>query len=101
MKNNINKPTKIKIKLSTKPEKAIMTTALSVAGAILLDEKKKKIKNPDKYHNFFQRTKRNYKIADNLLKKTLAKDLYKKTEVYDSDVLNNLKIENGEFINLK
>lgn len=92
---------KFNYKISSNPEKIIATAALSVAGAILFDQKKKKIKHPEKYRNFFQRTAHNYKIVDSALNKTLAKDLHKKVqETYKSDVLNNLTIENGEFIDL-
>ena len=96
-----NKQSKFTFKLNSKPEKIIMATALSVAGAIIFDEKKKKLKHPEKYHNFFQRTKKNYKIADSLLSKTVAKDIVKKKATYNSDVLNNLTIEKGEFIDIK
>lgn len=97
--NNISD--KFQFKLNSKPEKIIMTTALSVAGAILFDQKKKKLKHPEKYKNFFQRTKRNYKICGSLLDKTIAKDLAKNVEHYNSDVLENLEIEKGEFIDLE
>ena len=97
--NNISD--KFQFKLNSKPEKIIMTTALSVAGAILFDQKKKKLKHPEKYKNFFQRTERNYKICGSLLDKTIAKDLAKNVEHYNSDVLENLEIEKGEFIDLE
>lgn len=101
MKKAKNISDKFQFKLSSKPEKIIMTTALSIAGAILFDQKKRKIKHPEKYRNFFQRAKRNYKICDSFLDKTIAKDLAKNIEHYNSDVLNNLEIEKGEFIDLK
>ena len=101
LKKNNNQSSKIDIKLSSKPEKIIMASALSIAGAILFDEKKKKIKHPEKYRNFFQRTKKNYKIADAMLNKTIAKDLSKRKETYNSEVLNILEIEKGELIDLK
>lgn len=97
--NNISD--KFQFKLNSKPEKIIMTTALSVAGAILFDQKKKKLNHPEKYKNFFQRTKRNYKICGSLLDKTIAKDLAKNVEHYNSDVLENLEIKKGEFIDLE
>ena len=46
-------------------------------------------------------TKKNYKIADSLLSKTVAKDIVKKKTTYNSDVLNNLTIEKGAFIDIK
>lgn len=101
LKQRNNKLKKINFKISSKPEKIIAATAISVAGAILFDQKKKKIKHPEKYHNFFQRTAHNYKIINGALDKTIAKDLYKKARnTYKSDVLRNLTIENGEFIDL-
>ncbi|MGN0602070.1 MAG: hypothetical protein ACI4I7_05100 [Oscillospiraceae bacterium] len=101
MKKAFSSDQKLNIKLSSKPEKVIMTTAFAVAGAILFDEKKKKVKHPEKYHNFFQRIKKNYKISDALIQKTLAKDICKEKAQYKSQVLNNLEIEKGEIIDLK
>lgn len=87
-------------KLNNKPEKIIMTSALSIAGAILFDQKKKKKKHPEKYQNFFKRTKRNYRITNSLLTKAFANNLKTKKVIYHSDTLNNLSIEKGEFIDL-
>lgn len=88
-------------KLSTKPEKIVAASALSLAAAIIFDEKKKKIKRPQKYHNLWQRTARNYKIADAVLTKTIAKDINKKVNnKFKSETLNKLDIESGEFIDI-
>lgn len=92
---------KISFKLNTKPEKIAATIALSTAGAIIFDQKKKKIKHPEKYQNLLQRTIKNYKIIDALLTKTIAKNTSKKAkEQFKSKSLNNLEIENGEFIDI-
>lgn len=92
---------KADLRLSSKPEKTIAAISLSVALAILFDGNKKKIRRPDKYKNFPKRIASNYKKIDGILKKTIAKDLYKKSsEHYKSDFLENLKIENGEFIDI-
>ena len=100
MKTNTLKSKKLNIKLSSKPEKVVMATALSVAGAILFDQKKRKQKGSSKYQNFAQRVKKNYKFTNSLLDKTIAKDIKKQVETFDSDVLNNLTIEKGEFIDI-
>lgn len=99
MKDIKNK--KFSFKLNTKPEKIAAAIALSTAAAIIFDEKKKKIKHPEKYKNIFKRTTRNYKIFDALLTKTIAKDASKKAkEQFKSKTLNNFEIENGEFIDI-
>lgn len=88
-------------KLNSKPEKIISTVALSVTGAILFDGSEKKVKNPKKHKNFIQRIKRNYKIVDTVLSKTIAKDLQKNLQNnYKSETLKNLRIEKGEFIDI-
>lgn len=91
----------VDFKFSSKPEKTIAAVSLSVALAILFDGSRKKIKHPEKYKNFPKRVAANYKRIDDILKRTAAKDLYKKTqEHYKSEVLENLTIERGEFIDL-
>ena len=96
--NNIK--SKFNLQLSSKPEKLIINACLAVAGAILFDEHKRKLKKPEKYRNFFQRTKRNYGIVDKLVSKTIAKDISKNVEKYNSDFLNDLKVENAEYIDI-
>ena len=91
---------KLNIALSSKPEKVVMTMALSVAGALVFDQKKRRENGSSKYQNFFKRVKKNYKIADSLLAKTVAKDLKENVQSFDSEVLNNLTIQNGEFIDI-
>ena len=91
----------MKFKVNSKPEKIVTAATAAVVLSILFDGKKKKLKHPEKYKNFFQRTKRNYKICGSLLDKTIAKDLAKNVEHYNSDVLENLEIEKGEFIDLE
>lgn len=92
---------KFYFKLNSKPEKIISVVALSLAGAIIFDEKKKKEKHPEKYRNIFKRTKRNYRFVDTLISKTLAKDLEKKAKnQFKSKSLQDLEITKGEFIDI-
>lgn len=92
---------RIYLKLNTKPEKIAVVTALSTACALIFDQKKKKIKHPEKYRNIIQRTIRNYKLFDVILTKTIAKETAQKTkEQFKDNTLNNLEIENGEFIEI-
>ncbi len=91
---------KFAFKFSSKPEKVIAATTLSVVLAIFFDEHKKKLKKPEKYRSFPKRVKHNYKLVDKVLRKTLAKDLYAKAEHFNDPVLEGLEIENGEFIDL-
>lgn len=89
------------VKIGSKPEKTVIAATAAVVLAIFFDGQKKKIKHPEKYKNFPKRVASNYKLIDAALKKTVAKDLYKKTkEHYKSPVLENLEIENGEFIDI-
>ncbi len=79
----------------------ILALSASVALAILFDEKKRKERNSPKYRSFPKRVAAHYKTVDSLMKKTVAKELYKETkEKYQSDLLNDLEIENGEFIDI-
>lgn len=92
---------RIYLKVNTKPEKIAVAAALSAACALIFNEKKKKIKHPKKYHNIIQRTIRNYKLFDVILTKTIAKETAQKTkEQFKDKSLNNLEIENGEFIEI-
>lgn len=100
MKINNLKYNKLNVSLSSKPEKVVMAMALSVAGALIFDQKKRREKGSPKYQNFFKRVKKNYKIADSMLAKTVAKDLKENVQSFDSDVLNNLTIQKGEFIDI-
>lgn len=100
MKINNLKYNKLNVSLSSKPEKVVMAMALSVAGALIFDQKKRREKGSAKYQNFFKRVKKNYKIADSMLAKTVAKDLKENVQSFDSDVLNNLTIQKGEFIDI-
>ena len=91
---------KFNYKFSSKPEKTIAALTASVVLAILFDGRKKKKKHPEKYKSFPKRTAANYRKIDDLLKRTAAKELYSKQEHYESPVLENIKIEKGEFIDL-
>lgn len=91
---------KFAFKFSSKPEKTIVALTASVVLAILFDGKRKKEKHPEKYKSFPLRTAAYYRKIDDLLKRTLARDLYRRQEYYNSPVLENMKIENGEFIDL-
>lgn len=91
---------KFDFRFSSKPEKVIAAATASVVLAIIFDEQKKKIKRPQKYNSFPKRVKKNYQLVDKLLRKTLAKDLYDTTVHYNDPVLENLEIENGEFIDI-
>lgn len=91
---------KLDVRISSKPEKLVIAATASVVLSIIFDEHKKKIKRPQKYRSFPKRVKKNYQLVDKLLKKTLAKELYDTTVHYSDPVLENLEIENGEFIDL-
>ena len=91
---------KITVKLNTKPEKVVACLSLSAAGAILFHKKGK---------SFFGKINRNYKVIDNLLSMTCARNVAKNEKIKAQQELNeqyktklkNLEIENAEFIDLQ
>ena len=90
----------VKVKFSSKPEKVIAAATAAVVLSIIFDESKKKQRGSKKYNNFPKRVVKNYKRVDDILKKTLAKDLYDETVHFNDEKLENLTIENGEFIDI-
>ncbi|MBR4555570.1 MAG: hypothetical protein IKO27_08290 [Ruminococcus sp.] len=90
----------VKFKFSTKPEKIIAAATAAIALSLIFDQSKLKAKGSKKYCKFPKRVINNYKKIDGALKKTLAKDLYDQTEHFNSEMLENLTIENGEFIDI-
>ena len=90
---------KVAVKLNTKPEKIIACLSLSAAGTILFHKKGK---------SFFKKLNKNYKVIDNVLSMTVARDVAKnekiKTEKEAKEQfktkLKDLEIENAEFIDL-
>lgn len=81
------------------PEKVIAAVSVSTALAILFSGKNKK---SSKRKNFVQRIERNYKIVDNILSMTIAKEVQKEktNEEKFKTKLKDLKIENAEIIDL-
>ena len=95
------------VKLNTNAEKIIATASLSTALAILFGGKNKKKKRGGN-KNFVQRFSRNYKVIDNLLSMTIAretaKNIRRKAEQAEKEQyktkLRDLEIEQAEFIDL-
>lgn len=96
----------MKFKVNSKPEKIVTAATAAVVLSILFDGKKKKLKHPEKYKSFPMRVLKYYKLSDSIMKKTVAKDLEKRLkeeadkEHFKDPVLENLEIENGEFIDI-
>lgn len=91
---------KFDFKSSSKPEKTVAVLTVSFVLAILFDGKRKKEKHPEKYKSFPFRVYAYYRKIDDLLKRALVRKSVRKHEHYNSPVLENMKIENGEFIDL-
>ncbi|MGN1114105.1 MAG: hypothetical protein ACI4RC_03150 [Oscillospiraceae bacterium] len=93
---------KIVIDSSVKPEKVIVTAALSLIGAVFTINKKKKINHPEKYKPFILRAANNYALLDSFQQKSSARQYYKHLKEENDTVsdkkLNNLTIEKGEFL---
>ena len=87
-------------KCNTKPEKFVIAATAATVLSVIFDERKKKLRGSKKYRNFPKRMIKNYKLADSLLKKTIAKDIYDKSEHFKDKKLDELTIENGEFIDI-
>ena len=87
-------------KFSTKPEKAVAAATAAVVLSVIFDEHKKKLRGSKKYNNFPKRVIKNYKRVDELLKKTVAKELYDENARFKDEKLRKLTIENGETIKL-
>ena len=95
------------VKLNTNAEKIIAAASLSTAIAILFGGKSKKKKRGGK-KNFVQRVGRNYKVIDNLLSMTIAReaanDIRRKAEQAEKEQyktkLRDLEIEQAEIIDL-
>jgi hypothetical protein len=58
----------VKFKLNSKPEKVIAAVSLSSAAAILFGSKK---------NGFFKQVGKNYRVIDNILAMTIARDVKK------------------------
>ncbi len=89
---------KVHFEVNSSAEKMILAGAASVALAILFDGKKKK---PKKRKNFVQRVSKNYKLIDNALTKTVAKNVaIKEKERLEAaqfrTKLRDLRIEGSE-----
>lgn len=90
----------VKFKFSTKPEKTIAAATAAIVLSIIFDEHKKKLRGSKKYNNFPKRVIKNYKKMDDLMKNTVAKELYDEAAQFNDEQLKKLTIENGEFIKL-
>ncbi|MDO4944126.1 MAG: hypothetical protein Q4E74_02880 [Ruminococcus sp.] len=90
---------KVAFEISSKPEKIIAAATASVVMAILFDGKRKKNQRvKGKSQSFPQRVMKNYRIADNLLCKTVAKNAEKQAASDDEEYqtkLRDLKIEDA------
>ena len=87
-------------KCNTKPEKMVLAATLATILSVVFDQKKKKLRGSKKYRKFPQRMIKNYKLADSILGKTLAKDLDEKAQHFKDKKLEEMTIENGEFIDI-
>lgn len=87
-------------KFSSKPEKVIAAVTAAVVLSIIFDDHKRRERGSKRYKSFPKRVRKNYTRVDEILKKTLAKELYDGKEHFNDEVLENLTIENGEFIKL-
>lgn len=87
-------------KCNTTPEKMVIAATAATVLSVIFDERKKKLRGSKKYRSIPKRLIKNYKLADSLLKKTLAKELEAKGERFKDEKLDKLTIENGEFIKL-
>lgn len=87
-------------KCNTKPEKMVLAATAAAILSIVFDQKKKKLRGSKKYQNFPARLIKNYKLADSLLSRTLAKELESKKEHFRDEKLDKMTIENGEFIDI-
>jgi len=90
---------KIAFEISSNAEKIIAAATVSVVMAILFDGKKKKSRGvKSKTQCFPKRVLKNYRVTDNILSKTVAKNVVKQT-VSDSEEyktkLRDLKIEDA------
>ena len=95
---------KIAFEISSNPEKIIAAATLSVVMAILFDGKKKKRGGKKNQLNFPKRVMKNYRIADNLLCKTVAKNTEKKSVSDNKEFhtkLRDLEIEDAIPFDLK
>ena len=79
---------------------AVLAATLATILSVVFDQKKKKLRGSKKYRNFPQRMIKNYKLADSILGKTLTKDLDEKAQHFKDKKLEEMTIENGEFIDI-
>lgn len=87
---------KLAFQVSSKPEKAFIGLGLAAGMAIILDDAKKRKKNPKKARPFYRRCIDNYKMIDSLLDSTIAKQLKKDSErEFHDEKLENMQIENA------
>ncbi len=87
-------------KCNTKPEKIVLAATAATILSVVFDQKKKKLRGSKRYKNFPARLVKNYKLADSLLSKTLAKEMEAKKEHFKDKKLDEMTIENGEFIDI-
>lgn len=87
-----------KFKCNTKPEKGVVAATIACILSIIFSESRKKQRGSKKYRSFPKRFVKYYKLADDLLSRTVAKDI-KNTQFKDKK-LEALTIENGEFIDI-
>ena len=87
-------------KVNSKPEKVIINATAAIVLSLIFDQHKKKMRGSKRYKNFPARVKKNYKLVDSLMKKTVAKSVYSEAAKYKDEKLANMTIENGEFIDI-
>ena len=87
-------------KCNTKPEKIVLAATAATILSVIFDQKKKRLSGSKKYKNFPSRFIKNYKLADSLLSRTLAKELESRKEHFKDKKLDEMTIENGEFIDI-
>ena len=89
----------VTFKCSSKSEKIVIAATLATVLSVIFDEKKKKLRGSKKYRNFPKRIIKNYKLADSLLNRTIAKGL-NLNEHFKDKQLDEMEIVNGEFIDI-
>ncbi len=82
--------------VSGNAERTLIGLGLAAGMAVILDDSRKRRKNPAKARNFFKRTAANYKLVGGLLDSTVAQQLKIDAErKFKDDKLEALEIENG------
>ena len=82
--------------VSGNAERTLIGLGLAAGMAVILDDSRKRAKNPAKARNFFKRTAANYKLIGGLLDSTVAQQIKIDSErKFRDEKLEKLEIENA------